>query len=105
MLSRRCRVFGVTDIKCSCWPVRLGGCVRVTLWVGGWVGYIVCLCPRLVSSREDKFFFPKLVEYMTSGPVVIMELEGVNAVKVWGQVEGANRSEEGEQGLIPSVKA
>ena len=62
--------------------------MRVTLWVGGWVGYIVCLCPRLVSSREDKFFFPKLVEYMTSGPVVIMELEGVNAVKVWDKLKG-----------------
>ncbi|CAE7235494.1 PGM1 [Symbiodinium sp. CCMP2592] len=39
-------------------------------------------------EQQDKFFFPKLVEYMTSGPVVIMELEGVNAVKVWDKLKG-----------------
>ena len=37
---------------------------------------------------EEKFFFAKLVDYMTSGPVVIMELEGVNAVKVWDKLKG-----------------
>ena len=38
--------------------------------------------------NQDKHFFPKLVEYMTSGPVVVMELEGVNAVKVWDKLKG-----------------
>ena len=56
------------------------------------------------SSREDKFFFPKLVEYMTSGPVVIMQLEGVNAVKVWDKLKGPTDLKKVNKDSSPACK-
>jgi nucleoside-diphosphate kinase len=38
--------------------------------------------------RERKFF-PELVEFMTRGPVVIMVLEGDNAIARWRDLMGA----------------
>ncbi|XAR49876.1 Nucleoside-diphosphate kinase [Bertholletia excelsa] len=38
---------------------------------------------RFYAEHSSKDFFPNLVQYMTSGPVLIMVLEKVNAVADW----------------------
>ena len=34
-------------------------------------------------EHADKNFYPKLVDFMTSGPCVVVALEGENAIKQW----------------------
>jgi len=41
------------------------------------------------AIHKDKPFFGELVEYMTSGPVVVMVLEKENAVQEWRDLIGA----------------
>lgn len=48
----------------------------------------------------DKPFFPSIVEYMTSGPVVGMIVEGENAVKGMRILMGATKFEEAAAGTI-----
>ena len=48
----------------------------------------------------DKPFFPSIVEYMTSGPVVGMIVEGENAVKGMRILMGATKFEEATAGTI-----
>ena len=48
----------------------------------------------------DKPFFPDIVAYMTSGPVLAMIVEGENAVKGMRILMGATRFEEAEAGTI-----
>ena len=48
----------------------------------------------------DKPFFPSIVEYMTSGPVVGMIVEGENAVKGMRILMGATKFKEATAGTI-----
>lgn len=48
----------------------------------------------------DKPFFPEIVEYMTSGPVLGMIVEGVNAVQGMRIIMGATKFEEATAGTI-----
>lgn len=48
----------------------------------------------------DKPFFPELVEYMTSGPVLAMVVEGENAVRGMRILMGATKYEEAAAGTI-----
>ena len=48
----------------------------------------------------DKPFFPDTVAYMTSGPVVAMEVEGENAVRGMRILMGATRFEDAAAGTI-----
>ncbi len=48
----------------------------------------------------DRPFFPDIVEYMTSGPVVAMIVEGENAVKGMRILMGATKFEEATAGTI-----
>ena len=48
----------------------------------------------------DKPFFPDLVRYMTSGPVLAMIVEGENAVKGMRILMGATKFEEAAAGTI-----
>lgn len=48
----------------------------------------------------DKPFFPGIVEYMTSGPVVGMIVEGENVVKGMRIIMGATKFEEATAGTI-----
>ena len=48
----------------------------------------------------DKPFFPGIVEYMTSGPVIGMVVEGQNAVKGMRIIMGATKFEEATAGTI-----
>lgn len=48
----------------------------------------------------DKPFFPEILSYMTSGPVLAMIVEGDNAVKGMRIIMGATKFEEAAAGTI-----
>lgn len=48
----------------------------------------------------DKPFFPEILSYMTSGPVLAMVVEGDNAVKGMRIIMGATKFEEAAAGTI-----
>ena len=50
--------------------------------------------------HRDKPFFPNLVEFMTSGPVIVQVLEGENAVLKNREVMGATNPSEAKDGSI-----
>ncbi len=52
------------------------------------------------SVHRERPFFADLVEFMTSGPVVIMVLEGENAVAKNRELMGATNPKEAEAGTI-----
>ena len=50
--------------------------------------------------HKDKPFFNDLIEYMTSGPVIVQVLEGDNAVEKYRKIMGATNPENAEEGTI-----
>ena len=52
------------------------------------------------AVHNDKPFFNDLVEYMTSGPVIVQVLEGDNAVENYRKIMGATNPENAEKGTI-----
>lgn len=57
------------------------------------------------SVHKCKTFFSDLVEYMTSGPVVVMVLEGPNAVLKNREIMGATNPAEAKEGTIRKMYA
>ena len=54
------------------------------------------------SVHKDRPFFNDLIEYMTSGPVIIQVLQGQNAVTEYRKIMGATNPENAEKGTIRS---
>lgn len=52
------------------------------------------------SIHKDKPFFNELVEFMSSGPVVIMVLEKENAIKEWRALMGDTDPAKAQEGTI-----
>ena len=52
------------------------------------------------AIHKDKPFFGELVEYMTSGPVVVMSLEKENAVQEWRDLIGATNPAKAAAGTL-----
>ena len=52
------------------------------------------------SVHRDKAFFNDLIEYMTSGPVIIQVLEGDNAIENYRKIMGATNPENADKGTI-----
>lgn len=52
------------------------------------------------AEHEQRPFYPDLVAYMTSGPVVIQVLEGENAVAANRKLMGATNPKDAEPGTI-----
>ena len=50
--------------------------------------------------HKDKPFFADLIEYMTSGPVIVQVLEGDNAVEKYRKIMGATNPENADTGTI-----
>ena len=50
--------------------------------------------------HKDKPFFPDLIEYMTSGPVIVQVLMGENAVENYRKIMGATNPEKADVGTI-----
>ena len=52
------------------------------------------------AEHEGKPFYPGLVKFITSGPVVVMALEGVEAIAVVRKMVGATNGRAAEPGSI-----
>lgn len=52
------------------------------------------------AEHSERPFFGSLVEFMTSGPVVVLALEGENAVERYRTLMGATNSDEAAPGTI-----
>ena len=52
------------------------------------------------AVHSDKPFFDELVEFMTRGPVVVMVLEGENAIERNREIMGATNPDEADDGTI-----
>ena len=50
--------------------------------------------------HTDREFFSKLIEYMTSGPIVVMLLEGDDAVNRYRKIMGSTNPDTAESGTI-----
>jgi nucleoside-diphosphate kinase len=58
------------------------------------------LAERHYAEHREKTFFPGLVEFITSAPLVAMVVEGPNAIKVCRDINGATRPHEAAPGTI-----
>lgn len=54
---------------------------------------------------KDKAFFPGLVEFMTSAPVIVQVLEGENAIENYRKIMGATNPAVAEEGTIRKTYA
>lgn len=52
------------------------------------------------AEHRERPFFGELVDFMTSGPVVVQVLEGENAIALNRQIMGATNPENAEEGTI-----
>ena len=52
------------------------------------------------SVHKERPFFNDLVDYMTSGPVMVQVLEGENAINLNRKLMGATNPEDAEEGTI-----
>ena len=52
------------------------------------------------AIHKDKPFFVDLIEYMTSGPVIVQVLQGDNAVENYRTVMGATNPDNAQDGTI-----
>lgn len=55
---------------------------------------------RFYEEHKKKDFFDKLIDYITSGPILAIELEGENAIKILRIVIGATDPLKREMGSI-----
>tara|TARA_Y100001970_G_C14040946_1_gene753693 strand:- start:34 stop:453 length:420 start_codon:yes stop_codon:yes gene_type:complete len=57
------------------------------------------------AIHKEKSFFRDLIDYMTSGPVVVQVLEGDNAVEKYRNIMGSTNPENAENGTIRKLHA
>ena len=55
---------------------------------------------RFYQAHKDKPFFPQLVEFMSSAPVMVQALEGENAIAVHRRLMGATNPQEALPGTL-----
>ena len=60
---------------------------------------------RFYAVHSERPFFGELVEFMTSGPVVVQVLEGENAVGKYREVMGATNPADADEGTIRKLYA
>jgi nucleoside-diphosphate kinase len=60
---------------------------------------------ELYAEHKGKPFFEPLLEFMTSGPVMVLVLEGKNAVQALRKLMGATVPAEAEKGTIRQLYA
>ena len=57
------------------------------------------------SIHEGKIFYEKLIKYMTSGPIVVMVLEGADVVQKYRDLMGKTNPDEAAEGTIRKLFA
>jgi nucleoside-diphosphate kinase len=60
---------------------------------------------RFYGVHKDRPFFGELVDFMTSGPVVVQVLEGENAIARYREVMGATDPSKAAEGTIRKAHA
>lgn len=55
---------------------------------------------KFYSVHKERVFFPDLVKFMVSGPIVVMVLEGKNAIELNRKLMGATDPKKAEPGTI-----
>ncbi len=60
---------------------------------------------RFYGVHKERPFFGELVDFMTSGPVVVQVLEGENAIAKYREVMGATDPAKAAEGTIRKVHA
>ena len=55
---------------------------------------------KLYAVHKEKSFYDDLVDFITSGPIVAMVIEGDEAVKVIRKLIGATNAKEAEPGTV-----
>lgn len=55
------------------------------------------------AEHSEKAWFPELIEFMTSGPVIAFVLKGANAVKHYREVIGATDPAEAAAGTVRAI--
>jgi len=50
--------------------------------------------------HKERPFFGELTDFMSSGPCIVMVLEGVGAIKKWRDLMGATNPAEAEEGTL-----
>lgn len=53
--------------------------------------------------HKDKPFFEELVEFISSGPVIVMAIEKENAIAEWRKLMGATNPAEAQEGTIRKI--
>jgi nucleoside diphosphate kinase len=62
-------------------------------------------CSEFYSDHSSKIFFPSLVAFMSSGPVVVMELAKTNAIKSWRELIGPTNSKKARELQLDCIRA
>lgn len=57
------------------------------------------------AVHKDRPFYNELVEFITSGPVVVMALQKENAIKDWRTLMGATNPAQADEGTIRKIFA
>ena len=57
------------------------------------------------SVHKEKIFYENLIEYMTSGPIVVMVLEGIDVVQRYRDLMGKTNPDEAAEGTIRKLFA
>lgn len=57
------------------------------------------------AVHKDRPFYGELVEFITSGPVVVMALEKENAIKDWRTLMGATNPAQADAGTVRKLYA
>ncbi len=55
------------------------------------------------AVHAEKPFFSDLIDYVTSGPVIVMVLERENAIQAWRDLMGCTDSTKAESGTIRNL--
>ena len=58
------------------------------------------LAELFYDVHKEKPFFNELVEFVSSGPIIIMALQKEDAINEWRKLMGATNPEEAEEGTI-----
>ena len=62
-------------------------------------------CEAFYAEHRERSFFRDLVSFMSSGPVVKMELSGPNAIKEWRTLIGPTNSNTAREQAPSSIRA
>lgn len=63
------------------------------------------LAELFYAEHKDKPFFGELVEFISSGPIIIMALQKENAVADWRKLMGATNPAEADEGTVRKLYA